>query len=85
VSEAKKIDEKNKDLEKMMKIFNLLPLPRELRDKSTNDDAMREHLKMVCKNNIEEASLAYKLLAYIFATNRTTMRELKYNEKIATP
>lgn len=34
VSEAKKIDEKNKDIEKMMKIFTNYPLLKELVDKN---------------------------------------------------
>ncbi len=82
VSEAKKVDEQNKDIEKMTKIMTMFPHLKELLDKSTDDESLREHLKSVYKQNTEESLLAYKLLAYIFATNRTTMKELKAEERI---
>lgn len=45
---------------------------------------MREYLKnIIYKNNSEEALLAYKMMAYIFATNRTTIKELKGDQRLA--
>jgi hypothetical protein len=85
VSEAKKVDEQNKDIEKMMKIFGVFPSLKEILDKSTDDESLREQLKIVYKNSTEETLLGYKLLAYIFATNRTTMKELKAEERVPIP
>ena len=67
----------------MMKIFMLFPSPKELIDKAEDEISLREHLKsVVYKQNTDEALLAYKMLAYILATNRTTIKELKGDDRV---
>jgi len=84
ISEAKKIDEKNKDVDRLMKIFNYFPSPSEMLKKSTDEESLREYITTVCKDK-QEALDAYKLLGYIFATNRTTIKMLKADEKVPMP
>ena len=45
VSEAKKTDEKNKDIDKMIKIFSLFPSPREIIDRCTDEETLKAYLK----------------------------------------
>jgi flagellin-specific chaperone FliS len=83
-SAAKKVDEKNKDLAKMMDIFSKLPNPHNLINDCQNDEELRNKLKSLYKNETD-GFLAYKLLCYILATNRSTIRKLQQNELVEIP
>ena len=83
IGQAKKIDEKNKDLENMMKIFMKLPKPEDLLKDCADEEGLKENLKKLFPEG-QDAHKAYQLLAYIIATNRTTVRLLKDDERIDT-
>jgi flagellin-specific chaperone FliS len=55
ISEAKKIDEKNKDIDKMMLIFTTIPTPIELSLKCNSEDDIKNQLKEIYKNNEKNA------------------------------
>ena len=65
----------------MLVIFAKLPTPSELINQCTDDESLRQYLLLkVYQNNFDDANKAYKLLAYILATNRSTMRQLDAGE-----
>lgn len=66
----------------MMNVFGQIPAPQALLTASIDDESLREALKEVYKGKTEDALLAYKLLGYILATNRTTIKQLKPEEKL---
>lgn len=68
----------------MMDIFAKLPSPSALISNVNNDQELREKLNETYKNE-KDAFLAYKLLGYILATNRSTFRRLKQEEQVEIP
>lgn len=65
----------------MMDIFSKLPNPATLMRDVTNENELKEKLKVLYKNEAD-GRLAYKMLSYIFATNKSTIRKLKPEEYV---
>lgn len=59
VSSAKKVDEKNKDLEAMMKIFMKIPKPEDLIKNCTDEEGLKDNLKKIFPDNHLDAHKAY--------------------------
>ena len=66
----------------MKNIFKLIPSPKEMIDKSKDDESLKEYLKNVFKQNEIQAHNAYKLISYIFTTNRATIKLLEKEDRI---
>ena len=79
VKTAKKTDEKNKDLHKMQELLRLIPSPSRLLENVSNESELLDKLNTLTK---QEGHLASKLLSYILATNRSTIRKLKESELV---
>lgn len=82
---AKKTDEKNKNLNDMAKVFCLLPAIRELTfGVETEEDLIKKLQTEIYKDDKTGVSgyQAYKLVRYILATNRSTIRYLTDQNKI---
>lgn len=75
VAKAKKTDEKNKDINTIMDIFVNMPHLRDLIVDVTNEDELIKKLQAHYKNE-QTGFNSYKLLRYILATNRSTIRLL---------
>ena len=59
----------------MMEIFSKLPNTSTLISSIESDESLREKLNTIFKNE-SDGFLAYKLLSYILATNRSTIKKL---------
>lgn len=81
ISQIRKTDEKNKDLAKMLDIFSKLPSPAMLIKDVNDEQDLKEKLRKLYKTE-GDARLAYKLLAYVFATNHSTIRKLGHLEEV---
>ena len=81
VSTAKKTDKKNKQLSKMIEIFQKLPNPVNLIKDVLSEEQLREKIYSLDKSP-DDGKLAYKLLTYVFATNRSTIRLLQPHELV---
>ena len=68
----------------MMTIFNKIPKVEEILQKCCDEESLREYFNNLFKDKPGEGNRAYKLLTYIFATNRITIRELKESERVPT-
>jgi hypothetical protein len=79
VAKAKRTDEKNKDIAKMMDIYAKLPSTTNLISDVHNEEELLTKLKNLYKSE-SDGFLAYKLLNYILATNRSTIKKLKPEE-----
>jgi hypothetical protein len=66
----------------MLVIFNKLQSPKILLEKCTSEETLIKYLTDDVYKDLKIGLSAYKLLAYILATNRTLMRELKDHERI---
>ena len=81
MSKAKKTNAHNKDINKMMDIFTKIPNPVNLIRNVTSDADLRKKLNELYTNE-KDGFLAYKLVNYIFATNRSTIKKLEIEEHI---
>ncbi len=63
----------------MMEIFQKIPNPTNLVRDVSNEEELIEKLKKQYKDPMH-GWMAYKLLSYIFATNRSTIRKLEPHE-----
>ncbi|CDW86592.1 uba ts-n domain containing protein [Stylonychia lemnae] len=81
VSNSKKVDEKNKDIQSMINILIKLPKVQTLIQKIENEQQLRAKLNEIYKSE-KDGWKAYKILSYIFATNRTTIKKLEFENQI---
>ena len=67
---------KNKMIKEMIEIFSKLPNPVNLMHNVSSEDELREKIYSTQKTE-KEGLLAYKLLSYVFATNRSSIIQLQ--------
>ncbi len=75
MAKAKKVDDNNKDFEKIKRIYLKFPSVAELRNNCTSEASLKEYFNTLYPNP-EDSMAGYKLMRYIFATNRITLCKL---------
>lgn len=60
----------------MLEIFSKIPNPLNLMNKVNSEDELREKIYSLYKTE-KDGLLAYKLLSYIYATNRSSIMQLQ--------
>jgi hypothetical protein len=68
----------------MVDVFDKIPQIGGLIMGIDNEDQLRKKLNIECKDE-KKGFQAYKLLRYILATNRSTIRQLKAEERFELP
>ena len=81
----KKVDETNKDLETMIEIIKQIPTIDYLISGVQTDKEIIEKLRERFPVKTENAFLAYKLMWYILATNRSSIRQLSPEDAVQMP
>lgn len=84
VGKAKKVDEKNKDLTSMTDILMLLPSVTQLITGINTEEELIKKLQTIYGSD-QRGYTAYKLLRYILATNRSSIRKLEGPNRIELP
>ena len=85
VGKAKKTNELNKDMKMITDIYTQIPQLRQLTQDVETEEDLRKRLIEVFHNDQKKGFSAYKLLRYILATNRSTVRYLKADERVRLP
>lgn len=74
------VKKENKDIDRMKKIFHLLPSLNEILLSVASEDEFKNYLKALYTTN--DMILAYKFFTYVVATNRLSLVQLDKSEQI---
>jgi hypothetical protein len=85
LTKVKKVDETNKDLATMAEIIKRFPTIDYLISGVQTDEEIIAKLRDIFRFNTEYAFLAYKLMWYILATNRSSIRQLSPEDAVQMP